>query len=74
MSIRKLTKQIFVVLISGLLVGFTAQADVYGSTGQSNQQQPAPAVHRSPQELQQLVAPIALYPDAMVAQILAAAT
>src|SRR5246127_1017067 len=74
MKIRSLSKQVFVVLISGLLVGFTAQADVYGSAGQSNQQQPAPAVHRSPQELQQLVAPIALYPDALVAQILAAAT
>ena len=29
---------------------------------------------QSPQQLQQLVAPIALYPDGLVAQILAAAT
>jgi uncharacterized membrane protein YgcG len=35
---------------------------------------PAPAPQQSPQELDQLVAPIALYPDALVAQILAAAT
>jgi len=74
MNSMKLSKQVFVVLLSGLLVGFTAQADVYGSASQSNQQQPAPVVHRSPQELQQLVAPLALYPDALVAQILAAAT
>ena len=33
-----------------------------------------PTVQQSPQELQQLVAPIALYPDALVAQILAAST
>jgi hypothetical protein len=31
-------------------------------------------VKQSPQELQQLVAPIALYPDALVAQVLAAST
>jgi uncharacterized membrane protein YgcG len=35
---------------------------------------PAPAARQSTQELDQLVAPIALYPDALVAQILAAAT
>jgi uncharacterized membrane protein YgcG len=34
----------------------------------------APAPQQSTQELDQLVAPIALYPDALVAQILAAAT
>src|SRR3984885_7402898 len=70
----KLFKQILTLLLCAFLVEFTAQADVYGSTGQSNEQQPAPFVKQSPQELQQLVAPIALYPDALVAQILAAAT
>jgi uncharacterized membrane protein YgcG len=35
---------------------------------------PAPAPQQSTQELDQLVAPIALYPDALVAQILAGAT
>jgi uncharacterized membrane protein YgcG len=36
---------------------------------------PAPAyAQQSPEQLQQLVAPIALYPDSLVAQILAAAT
>src|ERR1700712_1568648 len=37
-------------------------------------QTPAQAAVQSPEQLQQLVAPIALYPDALVAQILAAAT
>jgi hypothetical protein len=35
---------------------------------------PSAAIQRTPEELQQLVAPIALYPDPLVAQILAAAT
>ena len=41
--------------------------------GQSEQPTPAGA-SRSPEELQQSVAPIALYPDALVSQILAGAT
>ena len=35
---------------------------------------PGPAAQPSPEQLDQLVAPIALYPDALIAQILAAAT
>jgi Protein of unknown function (DUF3300) len=34
----------------------------------------APAMQQTPEQLQQLVAPIALYPDSLVAQILAAST
>ena len=37
-------------------------------------QAPAQALQQNPQQLQQLVAPIALYPDGLVAQILAAAS
>jgi Protein of unknown function (DUF3300) len=74
MSIVKISKQVSVVLLCCLLVGFTAQPDAYGSVGQSNDQPPASSGKQSPQELQQLVAPIALYPDALVAQILAAST
>src|SRR3989441_3869686 len=70
----KLSKQVLIVLLCCLLVQFTAQAGSYGPTGQSNQQSPAPPAQQSPQELQQLVAPIALYPDALVAQVLAAST
>jgi hypothetical protein len=67
----KLCKQILTLLLCCLLVQFTAQAESFGSTGQSSEQAP---VQQTPQELQQLVAPIALYPDALVAQILAAST
>src|SRR5258708_6855261 len=70
----KLVKQILVVLLCCLLVQFTAQAEYYGTSGQSSEQPPAPAAKQSGQELQELVAPIALYPDALVAQILAAST
>jgi hypothetical protein len=63
-------KQVFTVLLCCLLVQFTAQAS--GASQSTNSPTAAPQL--SAQELQQLVAPIALYPDALVAQILAAAT
>src|SRR3984893_1518119 len=66
-------KQVFTVLLCCLLVQFTSQAAAYGAIGQSTDSATA-APKLSAQELQQLVAPIALYPDALVAQILAAAT
>src|SRR6267143_7255789 len=70
----KLSKQALILLLCCLLVRFTAEAESFGPTGQSNGPPPAPPVQQPPQELQQLVAPIALYPDALVAQILAAST
>ncbi len=69
-----LSKRVLVVLVSCLLVQFTAQASSYTSSSQAGQQSQAPAVGHTPQDLQQLVAPIALYPDALVSQILAAST
>src|SRR5438309_11511266 len=48
--------------------GFAYQAD---DSAASTPVQPA---QQTPEQLQQLVAPISLYPDALVAQILAAAT
>ncbi len=69
-----LSKRILVVLVCCLLVQFTVQAGSNTSASQSGQQPQAPAAQQSPQQLQQLVAPIALYPDALVAQILAAST
>ena len=48
---------------------FEAGAQQAGSTGYSGQGVPLTA-----EELQQLTGPIALYPDALVAQILGAAT
>src|SRR6266704_1701026 len=70
----KLSKRVLILLLCCSLVRFTAQAESFGPTSQSNEQQPAPPVQHSAQELQQLVAPIALYPDALAAQILAAST
>jgi hypothetical protein len=70
----KLTKHILTGLMCSLLVQFTAQANSYDPGGQSNEQSATPDAQQSPQELQQLVAPIALYPDALVAQVLAAST
>jgi hypothetical protein len=69
-----LFKQILTVLLCCIFVQFTAQGEPYSPVGQSSEPSPAPAAQPSPQELQQLVAPIALYPDALVAQILAAST
>src|ERR1700742_5077224 len=48
--------------------GFAYQAD------QPSAQTPVADAQPSPAQLQQLVAPIALYPDSLVAQILAAST
>jgi uncharacterized membrane protein YgcG len=70
----KLLKQALTLLLCFSLVQFTAQAESYGPTSQSNEQSPPPQAQQSPEELRQLVAPIALYPDALVAQILAACT
>src|SRR5260370_23270378 len=70
----RLLKRVFILLLCCLLVRFTAQAESFGTTGQSNEQSTISPVQQSPQELQQLVAPIALYPDALVAQVLAAST
>jgi hypothetical protein len=67
------TKQVFIVLFCCCLVQFTSQAAAYGAAGQSTDP-PAAGPQLSTQELQQLVAPIALYPDSLVAQILAAST
>ena len=74
--IRTFTKQFLSTALSFLLVMTTApfeaegqQPAPTGSNGYSGQGAPLSA-----DELQQLVAPIALYPDALVAQILGAAT
>ena len=56
-----------------LLAAFVNSASAR-QNDQISQQAPPPAAKQSPAELQQLVAPIALYPDELVAQILAAAT
>jgi hypothetical protein len=72
--VMKLFKQILTLLLCFSLLRFTAQAAPVGPAGQSNEQQSPALAQLSPQELQQFVAPVALYPDALVAQILAAST
>jgi hypothetical protein len=70
---RTFTKQLLATVLSLLLVvgavPSEARAQQTGSTGYSGQGAPLSAG-----ELQQLVAPIALYPDALVAQVLGAST
>jgi hypothetical protein len=62
-------KQILSLFLSCCLVMATGP----GAFAQADQTPVQPA-QQTPEQLQQLVAPIALYPDALVAQILAAAT
>jgi Protein of unknown function (DUF3300) len=72
------TKQCLSVVLSFVLISASTQL-LYGYPGQEqipaadtgNPTEPAPS---SASELQSLVAPIALYPDSLVAQILTAAT
>jgi hypothetical protein len=66
--IRTFMKQFLATTLSFLLI-FPAAGQQPAPTGYSGQGAPLPS-----EELQQLVAPIALYPDALVAQILGAAT
>src|ERR1700756_1300635 len=61
-----------IVLSLCLVLAGTTKA--FAQTDPSISQQPPQAAQQSAEQLQQLVAPIALYPDSLVAQILAAAT
>jgi hypothetical protein len=58
----------FCLALAGVSEGSSYQ------TGLSISQQPPQAAQQSSGQLQQLVAPLALYPDSLIAQILAAAT
>jgi hypothetical protein len=71
--VNVIKQSLSLVLSFCLLLTSAAQA----FADEANQAPTSPAVvatPQSPEQLQQLVAPIALYPDALVAQILAAAT
>jgi len=57
-----------------LLSGWMALGTLCPPLAAQSEQAAAPVVSQSPEQLQQLVAPIALYPDELVAQVLAAAT
>ena len=60
------------LLLSWCLIFVSVPGGFASQTGELPS--PPQAAKQSPEQLQQLVAPIALYPDALVAQILAAAT
>ena len=77
----KTSKQVQAVVVSfAMVITFVTPTNVISSAGaadlQSQQQTAPPPTSSAPtaKELQQLVAPIALYPDGLVAQVLAAAT
>ena len=70
-------KQILVSLMSLALLFATWPQNLSAYQDAQAPAQPAqapPYARQTPEQLQQLVAPIALYPDSLVAQILAAST
>src|SRR6202049_4004035 len=67
-------KQSLSLFLSFCLLLTTAPAAFADQAPQSKATTPVQAAQQTPAQLQQLVAPIALYPDALVGQILAAAT
>jgi Protein of unknown function (DUF3300) len=68
-----LRRGIALILSFSLLLASAPEGFAY-KTDKSSVPPPPQAAQQTPEQLQQLVAPIALYPDALVAQILAAAT
>jgi hypothetical protein len=72
--IMRSIQQGMALFLSWCLLLLTVQDGFAYQTEASTSQQPPQAAQQSPEQLQQLVAPIALYPDALIAQILAAAT
>src|SRR6201993_4965132 len=67
-------KHFLAILLSGPLVLATAPAGFAGQTSQPTNQSTPTNAKQTPEQVQQLVAPIALYPDELVAEVLAAAT
>jgi hypothetical protein len=72
--IVKLLKQSLSLFLSCCLLLTTAPGAFADQADQSEAAEPVVAAQQTPAQLQQLVAPIALYADALVAQVLAAAT
>src|ERR1700693_5589014 len=67
-------KQSLSLFLSGCLLLTTASGAFADQADKSEAAPPVQEAQQSPAQLQQLVAPIALYADALVAQVLAAAT
>ncbi|MCU1296067.1 MAG: hypothetical protein JWO91_345 [Acidobacteriaceae bacterium] len=70
----KFLKQSLSLVLSWCLLLTTVPGAFANQADQSTPPAPVQAAQQTPEQLQQLVAPIALYPDALVAQILAAST
>ena len=70
----KRSRQAQAFLVCGFLALASMQSGCASEAPQPDTQRTADVAQQSPEELDQLVAPIALYPDALVAQILAAAS
>jgi uncharacterized protein DUF3300 len=72
----RLGNQILVSFLSLALLFVTWPQNLSAEQGAQTPAQDAPATYtqQTPEQLQQLVAPIALYPDSLVAQVLAAST
>jgi len=76
-GILRLGKQSLVLMLSMALMFATFPLSLAAQDAQAPPDQGAPAppyAQQTPEQLQRLVAPIALYPDSLVAQILAAST
>jgi uncharacterized protein DUF3300 len=68
-------KSLALLLSWSLVIGTVPGGAAHASQSVQSEAQPAnTGTTQAPEELQQLVAPIALYPDALVSQILAGAT
>src|SRR5205823_11013168 len=61
----KLIKQSLSLFLSGCLMLATASGGFAAQADQSSTPPPVQAAQQTPEQLQQLVAPIALYPDAL---------
>jgi hypothetical protein len=70
----EVNKEFFMKVFQQGLALFLSWSMVLAGVRDGFAQAPAQALQQSPQQLQQLVAPIALYPDGLVGQILAAAS
>jgi len=68
----EVSKKILALFLSSSLL--FAPGVINAQTNESAGESAPQVVKQTPEELQQLVAPIALYPDALVSQVLAAAT
>src|SRR4029077_5781605 len=67
-------KHLLAILLSGSLVLATAPAGFADQTREPTNQSTTTNAKQTTEQLQQLVAPIALYPDELIAEVLAAAT